>query len=74
VIPIRNGDRQWLVAPYGEVSWLLNGRAAGEVVLRRGRDVGTFTIREVSSADAGPILKQYIPSPEGRALSGSARP
>ena len=30
---IENGER-WLVAPYGEVGWVRNARAAGEVQLR----------------------------------------
>jgi deazaflavin-dependent oxidoreductase (nitroreductase family) len=60
VIPFRQGDRQWLVSPYGEVSWLLNARASGVVALRRGRSKQFFTIREVAAAEAGPILKQYI--------------
>jgi deazaflavin-dependent oxidoreductase (nitroreductase family) len=68
VIPVRQGDRQWLVAPYGEVSWLLNARASGEVILRRGRTSQTFTIREVSAVEAGPILKQYI------AVASATRP
>ena len=31
VIPVRHGDRRWLVAPYGNVSWVLNAtrRRAG---------------------------------------------
>jgi F420H(2)-dependent quinone reductase len=31
VIPISHGGRRWLVAPYGEVSWVHNARAAGQV-------------------------------------------
>lgn len=68
VIPIRQGDRQWLVSPYGEVSWLRNARASGEVLLRRARTVHTFTVREVSAAEAGPILKLYI------AVASATRP
>lgn len=60
VIPVRNGCRQWLVAPYGNVSWLLNARASGQLSLRRGRDLRHFTFRELPAVDAGPILKQYI--------------
>ena len=29
------GDERWLVAPYGEVGWVRNARAAGEVELSR---------------------------------------
>jgi deazaflavin-dependent oxidoreductase (nitroreductase family) len=60
VIPVRHGARQWLVSPYGEVPWLLNARASGHVGLRRGRDMHSFTVREVSAVEAGPILKQYV--------------
>jgi deazaflavin-dependent oxidoreductase (nitroreductase family) len=60
VIPVRQGDRRWLVAPYGAVPWVLNARAAGQVVLRHGRHVCTCTIREVDAAEAGPVLKQYV--------------
>lgn len=36
---IEHQGRRWLVAPYGEVSWVRNARAADEVELRRGRAV-----------------------------------
>lgn len=60
VIPVRQGDHQWLVSPYGEVSWLLNARASGQVDLRRGREDHKYAVREVSAVEAGPILKQYV--------------
>ena len=68
VVPVLHGDRRWLVAPYGDVSWVLNARAAGQVVLRHGRHVGSYTIREVAADEAGPILKQYI------AVASATRP
>jgi deazaflavin-dependent oxidoreductase (nitroreductase family) len=68
VIAVSRGGRQWLVAPYGEVSWLLNARASGQVDLRRGRSVHTYAIREVSAAEAGPILKDYV------AVASATRP
>jgi deazaflavin-dependent oxidoreductase (nitroreductase family) len=68
VIPIRNEGRQWLVAPYGNVSWLLNARASGQLSLRHGRDLRTFTFRELPAVEAGPILKQYI------AVASATRP
>ena len=37
-----------------------NARATGWVTLRRGRDRQNCTIRELSPAEAGPILKRYI--------------
>jgi deazaflavin-dependent oxidoreductase (nitroreductase family) len=60
VIPVKQGGHVWLVSPYGEVSWLVNARASGRVDLHRGRDVHTYAIREVSAAEAGPILKAYM--------------
>jgi deazaflavin-dependent oxidoreductase (nitroreductase family) len=60
VIPIRDGERLWLVSPYGEVAWVRNARAAGQVTITRGRTTRTCRIREVSAAEAGPILQQYV--------------
>lgn len=68
VIPVRQGDQRWLVAPYGDVAWVLNARAAGQVRLRHGRRVRTYTTREVPAAEAGPILKQYV------AVASATRP
>ncbi len=60
VIPVREGNRIWLVAPYGDVSWVLNARASGQVVLRHGRAEHFYNIREVTTGEAGPILKKYV--------------
>jgi deazaflavin-dependent oxidoreductase (nitroreductase family) len=68
VIPISEGGRQWLVAPYGEVSWVHNARAAGQVQLSRGRMRRTHTIRQASAAKAGPVLQRYI------RIASAARP
>jgi deazaflavin-dependent oxidoreductase (nitroreductase family) len=57
---VEHGERRWLVAPYGPVSWVLNARAAGRVVLRRRGQRLDCALREVSAAEAGPILKEYI--------------
>jgi F420H(2)-dependent quinone reductase len=35
VVPVEQGGKRWLVAPYGAVSWVHNARAAGRVTLRR---------------------------------------
>ena len=37
VAPIVWDSRRWLISPYGEVSWVRNVRATGEVVLAHGR-------------------------------------
>jgi deazaflavin-dependent oxidoreductase (nitroreductase family) len=60
VIPVDQGQQRWLVAPYGAVPWVLNARAAERVTLRRGRDTRDYTIRELSAAESGPILKRYL--------------
>jgi deazaflavin-dependent oxidoreductase (nitroreductase family) len=60
VVLVEQDKQRWLVAPYGAVSWVLNARAAGQVALRRGRDSGHYTIRELPPADAGPVLKRYV--------------
>ena len=53
-----DGER-WLVAPYGDRSWVLNARAAGRVGLRRGRRRERLSVEELSSADAVPVLRRY---------------
>jgi deazaflavin-dependent oxidoreductase (nitroreductase family) len=60
VIPVYQRDRMWLVSPYGEVSWLLNVRASGEVSLRHGRSEHSYNVREVTAVEAGPVLKRYV--------------
>jgi deazaflavin-dependent oxidoreductase (nitroreductase family) len=55
----KNGER-WLVAPYGEVGWVQNARAARQITLRRGRRSETVTIVELAPEDAAPVLKKYI--------------
>jgi hypothetical protein len=54
-----NGER-WLVAPYGEVGWVRNARAAGRVLLSRGRQAEIVIITELRSEEAAPVLKKYI--------------
>ncbi len=56
---IENGER-WLVAPYGEVGWVRNARAAGNVTLRRGRRSETVDIEQVGPTEAAPVLREYI--------------
>jgi deazaflavin-dependent oxidoreductase (nitroreductase family) len=56
---IENGDR-WLVAPYGDVGWVRNARAAGEVKLDRAGRSEKLRIEEVASKDAAPVLQRYL--------------
>ena len=60
VVPVTEGGKRYLVAPYGPVPWVLNARAAGRVHLRRGRESGDYRIREVGAVEAGLVLKSYV--------------
>jgi deazaflavin-dependent oxidoreductase (nitroreductase family) len=54
------GDHRWLVAPYGEVEWVKNARAAGRVTLSRGRRSETVSFTELGPVESAPVLKAYI--------------
>jgi deazaflavin-dependent oxidoreductase (nitroreductase family) len=62
IIPVRDGDRYWLVAPFGEVGWVRNVRAGSTVTLLRGADRVTGTARELDPEEATPILRRYLSS------------
>lgn len=53
-------DARWLVAPYGDVGWVRNARAAGEVQLTRAGRSERLAIDEVTSGEAAPILQRYL--------------
>jgi deazaflavin-dependent oxidoreductase (nitroreductase family) len=57
---IEDGADRWLVSPYGEVAWVRNARAAGQVTLTRGRHTETVSLRELSAAEAAPVLQRYV--------------
>jgi deazaflavin-dependent oxidoreductase (nitroreductase family) len=57
---VEHQGRRWLVAPYGEVAWVRNVRAAGEVELRRAGTAERFTAREAATGDAVPVLRSYL--------------
>ena len=62
-IPIRlieKDGQRWLVAPYGQVNWVLNARAAGQVTLSPGRTSETETIVELDPKESAPVLKEYL--------------
>lgn len=60
VILIERDGRCWLVSPYGEVNWVKNARAAGEVTISRGKVSKTLKIQECSPQESAPILKEYL--------------
>lgn len=55
----REGER-WLVAPFGDVNWVRNLRAAGTGTLSRGRRSETVSVVELSAVEAAPILKREL--------------
>ena len=57
---MEHDGRLWLVAPYGEVHWVKNLRAAGAAELRRGRRTVAFDAEEVGPEVAEPVIRQYI--------------
>ena len=60
VVPVRNDRGQWLVAPFGEVGWVRNVRAAGQVTLRRGRVGEELAATELEPREAVPVLREYL--------------
>jgi deazaflavin-dependent oxidoreductase (nitroreductase family) len=54
-----NGQR-YLIAPFGEVQWVRNLRAAGAAILSRGRDSEPISVVELPAAEAAPILKENL--------------
>ena len=55
-----NGQR-WLVAPYGQRGWVKNARAAGQLVLSRGRRSEVVTIEEeLDPLQSAPVLQRYM--------------
>jgi deazaflavin-dependent oxidoreductase (nitroreductase family) len=55
----QDGER-WLVAPYGEVGWVRNARAAKQITLTRGRRSENVNILELSADEAAPVLRKYL--------------
>lgn len=59
ILLMKHDGHEWLVAPYGVRDWVLNARAAGVVVVRRGRRSRQVSLEEVSAAVAAPVLAAY---------------
>ncbi len=53
---------KYLVAPYGEVNWVRNLRAARKATLQRGSHVQSYDAAEVSPTDAILVIREYIRS------------
>jgi deazaflavin-dependent oxidoreductase (nitroreductase family) len=60
VILVEEQGGRWLVAPYGEVGWVRNARAAGEVTLGRGLRAERVRIAELDPRESAPVLRTYV--------------
>ena len=59
VILVEDAER-WLVAPYGEVGWVRNVRAAGEVEIARSGRSERMRIEESAPEQSAPVLREYL--------------
>lgn len=59
VSPITVDGTEYLVAPYGPVSWVLNLRAADRATLARGSTTSRVKAVEVHGEEAGMALTKY---------------
>ncbi len=60
VVPVRDGDRTWVVSPFGEVGWVRNARVTGQIELSRGDEQATYAVRELDALEAVPVLRRYL--------------
>lgn len=65
---VEHDGKRWLVSPYGQVNWVKNARATGEVNLFRGGKTEILKIEELDSKQSAPVLKEYLK------LAGIVRP
>jgi len=57
---IERDEQRWLVSPYGEVNWVKNARAAGEVSLSRGGKTETCSLHELDLKESAVVVKEYL--------------
>jgi deazaflavin-dependent oxidoreductase (nitroreductase family) len=66
VVPVEHEGETWLVSPFGSVSWVRNLRAHGRAELRRGSTRTGYLARELDTAEAVPVLREYLSMPSER--------
>jgi deazaflavin-dependent oxidoreductase (nitroreductase family) len=52
--------KKFLVAPRGRAQWVRNAEVAGEIALKKGRDVRKFRLRPLAGAEKLNVLKTYL--------------
>lgn len=60
VLAISENGHKWLVAPYGQVNWVLNVRINPRAHLSRSRWSEDVVLSELAPKDAIPTLRAYI--------------
>lgn len=60
VDPLEWDGRRYVVAPRGRTQWVRNAEAAGQVVLRRGKQRQSLRIGMIADEAKPPILKAYL--------------
>ncbi len=71
VVPVRDGERTWVVSPFGEVGWVRDARVAGQIGLDRGGDHTTYEVRELGPDESLPVLERYRSTPARSSLDAS---
>jgi deazaflavin-dependent oxidoreductase (nitroreductase family) len=66
VAPVTCGGHEHLVSAFGEVQWVANARATGVVALSRGTERQSYTVTELDTASAVPVLRAYLAMPTAR--------
>lgn len=57
---VEDNNGRWLVAPYGEMNWVRNARASGQVTLARGGRSERLSIAEETAEVSARVLKAYV--------------
>jgi deazaflavin-dependent oxidoreductase (nitroreductase family) len=57
---VESNEGRWLVAPYGEMNWVRNARASGQVTLSRGGRSERLSIAEEAPEVSARVLKTYV--------------
>jgi hypothetical protein len=52
--------KKFLVAPRGRAQWVRNAEVAGEITLKKGRNVQKFRLRPLSGPEKLDVLKTYL--------------
>ncbi len=57
---MESGGRHYVFATFGEVNWVLNLRAAGEALLKRGRHAEAVVAIELTAAEAAQVMADAL--------------